>query len=192
MKRTTTIILSAVILLMYSFRSDETPTVRDYLNIKTIQFDEKVYSLASSYNPAENHFNQEYLPETCSSYCDMVVLETTKTSISVDAAINAKIAELSEWQKKNPDVKWKITENNGEKILDFVLSDGESEYEWNLYRYVKLNDKKDKKMILCAYSYRENIPTDEEMKMFFDHMVSKKDAFVNELQKIDLSRIKME
>lgn len=179
---------------MYSFRSDETPTVEDYLNIKTIQFDAKEYALSSSFNPLEDHFKQEYLPDSSSvdAYREMLVLEATKTTISVDDAINVKIAELSEWKKRDPAINWKVSEHSGEKILDFVLSDGESEYEWNLYRYVKQQDKKDKKLVLCAYSYREKIPTDQEMKMFFDHMVSKKNAYVDELQKIDLSMIKME
>lgn len=194
MKRVTTIVLSAVLLLMYSFSSDETPRVKDYLNIQSIQFDAKKFDLCSSHNPVENHFRQEYLPDSSSleNYREMVVLEAFKTTMTVDDAVKVRVAELSEWKKRDPLINWKISEHNGEKILDFVLSDGESEYEWNLYRYLEQKNKKEKKLVLCTYSYRENIPSDDEMKLFYEHMVSKKDAFVNELQKINLSQIKVE
>ncbi|NIG55681.1 hypothetical protein [Chitinophaga sp. Cy-1792] len=121
----------------------------DYLHVPgPLKIGNNAYHLAWSSHPAANFYKQEYIAPG-----DKV--ERFKTLVSVDVLTGtatprdlaaAKVEELKKLKASNPIVNYEIYENEGEILLDFLLSantpDGKkvSIIERNVYRYTALKD----------------------------------------------------
>lgn len=89
-------------------------------------------------------------------------------------------------------INWHAYEKNGEKILDFCISDGKFIYEWNLYRYMKQKYKKDNYVVLCAFTYRDSLLTNDDLKPFFNRIVENREDYIKKLGEVKIPSISVE
>ncbi len=163
--------------------------VQDYLGVgQSIEFNGKNYQLAWSSNPGEGYYNQEYLTDSSSlsNYNELLMVEAIKGSISTDDAVGVKVSELQEWKKSNPIINWNVYKNGEERVIDFVVSDGDIVYEWNIYRYLSQKNKKKKYLLLYAYSYKDSVITREDLHVFFDRIVENRTIVIEKLGALEL------
>lgn len=164
------LILLFIIPLFYAKAQDKNK-VNDYLSIPgPINLNQKEYHLAWSSHPNENYFKQEYLrsSDTIDQYNSMVLIDFVKGDFTLKDIINQKVGELQEMKKTNPVVNYQIFENNGEYILDFLITENSKDgkkvliAERNIYRYKLINKNKNKGILLFALSergYQKNMDT---------------------------------
>jgi hypothetical protein len=143
--------------------------VNDYLSIPgPIKIDNKIYNLAWSSHPNENYYKQEYLgkSEKIEKYNSLIMIDFVKGDFKIEDVIDQKVSELEKIKQSNPIVNYKTYENNGEYILDFILTENSKDgeviliAERNVYRYRLIADGKNKGVLLFGVSergYKENI-----------------------------------
>lgn len=165
-----------ILLLLPFFFLNAQNKITEYLNIPgPITLDSKTYQLAWSSHPNENYFKQEYLSsnENLQKYNTMVLIDFVKGNFEIKDAINQKVTELEEIKKTNPVVNYQVFENNGEYILDFLITENSKDgkeiliAERNVYRYKLINENNNKGVMLFAVSergYKEN------MEAFFNNL----------------------
>ena len=127
----------------------------DYIGLPgPIVFSGVSYSLSWSSHPNATFYKQEYLAkgENPDRYKTMLMFDAV-TGVKIEDAVGTKINELKQMKQTNPIVNYKVLKNNGEFILDFILSqngaNGKSEIvERNVYRYKTVTDKGGKKAVL--------------------------------------------
>jgi hypothetical protein len=150
--------------------------INDYLNIPgPINLNQKEYNLVWSSHPNENYFKQEYLSsnENINKYSSMILIDFIKDDFNLKDIVDQKVSELKEMKKTNPVVNYQIFENNGEYILDFLISENSKDgkeiliAERNIYRYKTVNNDKNKGVLLFAMSER-GYP--ENMDSFFNNL----------------------
>lgn len=150
--------------------------VNDYLNVPgPVSLNQKEYNLAWSSHPNGNYFKQEYLnsKENINHYNSMVLIEFVKGDFTLKDVIDQKVGELQEMKKNNPIVNYQILENNGEYILDFLISENSKDgkeiliAERNIYRYKLINNSKNKGVLLFAVSERGY---EKNMDVFFNNL----------------------
>ena len=167
--------------------------VTDYLHTgEKITFNDTEYTLAWSSHPEEIYFKQEYLPEgrTLDDFNDMLIIDAIKGEIAPRDALDLKVAELAELKKTNPVINWNVYENGEEMLLDFVITDGSTVFEWNLYRYTLQKEKKNTYLVLAAYSYRDEVISKEDLKTFFNRILENRNNYIKQLGDLDLPTIK--
>ncbi|SEW47654.1 hypothetical protein SAMN05421841_3582 [Chryseobacterium wanjuense] len=165
-----------ILLLLPFFFLNAQNKITEYLNIPgPIMLDSKTYQLVWSSHPNENYFKQEYLSsnENLQKYNTMVLIDFVKGNFEIKDAINQKVTELEEIKKTNPVVNYQVFENNGEYILDFLITENSKDgkeiliAERNVYRYKLINENNNKGVMLFAVSergYKEN------MEAFFNNL----------------------
>ena len=143
--------------------------VTDYFNIPgPIKIDNKTYNLAWSSHPNENYYKQEYLGsnEKIEKYNTLIVIDFVKGDFKLEDAVDLKVNELEKMKASNPIINYKTYENNGEYILDFLITENSKDgkeiliAERNVYRYKLIADGKNKGVLLFGISergYQENI-----------------------------------
>lgn len=150
--------------------------VNDYLSVSgPINLNQKEYNLVWSSHPNENYFKQEYLnpKENINQYNSMVLIEFVKGDFILKDIIDQKVSELQEMKKTNPVVNYQVLENNGEYILDFLISENSKDgkkiliAERNIYRYKLINKNKNKGVLLFAVSERGY---EKNMDAFFGNL----------------------
>ena len=165
-------------------------TTINYLGtIDTVTFNSSKYSLAWSSNPSQGYYKHEYLLDstTIEDYNEMILVEAVKGKISPKVAAELKVNELKELKKNNPVINWNVYENKDERIIDFVITDGATQYEWNLYRYSVLkNSDGQKYLVLYAYSYKDTLYTNEDLKPFFNRILENRDLLIATLGEFKL------
>ncbi|MBL3550150.1 hypothetical protein [Chryseobacterium sp. KMC2] len=161
---------------LFSLKAQSTGKVNDYLNIPgPIKLDQKTYNLVWSSHPNENYFKQEYLNsnEDLKKYTRLVMIDFIKGDYALKDIIDQKVSELQELKKTNPVVNYQVLENNGEYILDFIISENSKDgkeiliAERNIYRYKLITENNNKGILLFAVSergYKEN------MNVFFNNL----------------------
>lgn len=139
------------------------------------------FHLAWSTRPYDFYILQEYLPEgeTLDNYTQMFTVSVIfygDAPYNSAKAIDMKIAELTERKKTDKICNWVVAENDGEKILDFIVSDGKDgrldcvEADIHYYRDLVIGGRK--ASVLLFYSRRaygddilpfiESIPSQRE------------------------------
>ncbi|AZA82663.1 hypothetical protein C1637_20575 [Chryseobacterium lactis] len=143
--------------------------VNDYLHIPgPLQLAQKTYNLAWSSHPNENYFKQEYVSsdENINKYNSMVLIDFVKGDFTITDIVDQKVSELEKMKKINPIVNYQVLENNGEYILDFLISENSQDgkdiliAERNVYRYKAITKNNNKGILLFAVSergYKENM-----------------------------------
>ncbi|ASK32209.1 hypothetical protein CEY12_19880 [Chryseobacterium sp. T16E-39] len=143
--------------------------INDYLNIPgPLKIDNKSYNLVWSSHPNDNYYKQEYLSpnEKIEKYNTLVMIDYIQGNLKPEDVIDQKVTELENLKKSNPVVNYKTYENNGEYILDFLITENSKDgkeiliAERNVYRYKLISNNKNKGVLLFAVSergYKENI-----------------------------------
>ncbi len=167
----------------------------DFLSVgKNIEFNKESFELKWSSHPSENYYKQEYLrkDDKFPKFKKMIMVEAIEGEISGNQAAEVKIMELENWKKKNPIVKYQKIENKekNEVLLDFILTDGKSIYEWNIYRYQNQKSKSGNYLVLYSYSHRGYITNKEEEAKFFDSVKEIKADLINKVNAISLPNVK--
>lgn len=160
---------SLILLLIPALSLTAQNKVTEYLNIPgPITIDSKTYYLAWGSHPNDNYYKQEYLTsnDNIEKYNTLIMIDFVKGNFKVEDAVNQKVSELEKMKQSNPVINYTTYENNGEYILDFIISknsdDGEEILiaERNVYRYKLISDKNNSGILLFGVSergYQENI-----------------------------------
>ena len=170
---------------------------KEYLSVgKKIEFNGETFELKWSSHPSDVYYKQEYLrkDDKLPKYEKMIMVEAVKGDIPAINAATGKINELENWKKNNPIVEYEKFENKKENeiILEFVMSDGNSVYEWNIYRYKNENNESGKYLILYSYSYRNYITNEDEKNKFLNEIKTLKTDLVDKIGEIELPNVETE
>lgn len=140
--------------------SAQTPT--EYFSVgNPINYCGTDFSLAWSSHPQANYYLQEYLPEgeTFDNYTQMVTVSVIFWDRTPREAVEAKIAELEKRKQTDPVTNYMVAENNGEYILEFIVSDSTGnddlttvEVDVHHYRQMTINGRN--ASVLDFYSAR--------------------------------------
>jgi len=190
-------IIGILAFILTSFTVIRNENIKDYLSIgENLNFNTENYKLKWSSNPSSNYYKQEYLrkDDNLPKYEKMVVIEAIKGKITVKQASNIKINELKNWEKRNPIIKYQKFENKdkNEIIIDFILSDRKSIYEWNVYRYQEQKNKTGNYMVLYSYSYRNYISQKKDVNKFLDFIKETRIHIINKVGKVEIPKVETE
>lgn len=187
MKRIGFSLLLTVISVM-AFSQDE---VVDYLHVgKTLKFQDKKFELKWCQHPIEAFFLQEWLPkgETFDNYEQMLSVSLSfSETLSVKYFVDAKVHELEERKKSDKCCNYLVYENDGEYIIDFLVSDGADgllnvvEADIHHYKPVVIDGKK--AIQLNFYSRRAY---GDDIIPFLKSLKDKKTDWINELTQMKI------
>jgi len=170
----------------------------DYLSIgNNLNFDNENYALKWSSNPTNNYYKQEYLrsADKLSKFNKMILVEAIEGNLTCSDAVKAKVGELEKRKKWDFVANYQVYENKNkptEAIVDFVVSDTMTTYEWNLYRYQLQKDNNNKTyMVLFAYCYRDSLNDNNDLKKFFDYIKSNRNKMINKLTEYNIPKIRI-
>ncbi|MFL0100244.1 hypothetical protein [Tenacibaculum maritimum] len=174
MKRNHKIII-LVFLNLILISATKEPAPKDFLSVgKKIEFNQEEFELKWSSHPSPEYYKQEYLrkDDKLPQYKKMMMVEAVKATLSVAEVVHGKLFELENRKKEDPVVNYQKFENKqkGEIMIDFMLSDGQSTYEWNIYRYQNQKNESGNYVVLYAYSYREYASNKETVIQFFEEI----------------------
>lgn len=171
--------------------------ITDYLNIPgPIKINDKSYNLAWSSHPSENYYKQEYLSsnEKIEKYNTLVLIEFVQGDFDLKDVIDQKVNELEKMKQSNPVINHKTYENNGEYILDFLISENSKDgkeiviAERNIYRYKLITVNKSKGILLFAISergYKEN------MDQFFNNLKNNSSKLIEAIGNYKLPNVEL-
>ena len=177
--------LSFILMLtcVMAFSQEE---IVDYLHVgKTLKFQGKKFELKWSQHPMEVYYLQEWLPkgETFDNYEQMLSVSLAfSEALTVQYAVEAKIQELEERKKSDKCCNYLVYENDGEYLIDFLVSDGADgklncvEVDIHHYKPVTVNGKK--AIQLNFYSRRAY---GDDIIPFLEFLKDKKEDWIKEL-----------
>lgn len=118
------------------------------------------FSFVWSAHPQNIYYVQEYLPEgeTLEHYNKMFTVSVIFWDRSPLESVQAKVAELEQRKNSDPITNYMVAENNGEYILEFIVSDSNGgkmntvEVDVHYYRQMEINGRK--ATVLCFFSER--------------------------------------
>ena len=156
MKGLISILISLITCLSVSAQS-----AIEFFNVgNPIEYCGTKYSLVWSAHPQENYYIQEYLPqgETLEHYNQMFTVSIIFSDLKPQDAVQAKIAELELRKKSDPITNYMTAENDGEYILEFIVSDSASgkfnTVEVDVHHYKQMTIDGRKATVLAFYSGR--------------------------------------
>lgn len=157
------LLLSLILLLAISV-SMKSETVTQYFDAgNPVTYCGEKFYFAWSSRPYDFYILQEYLPkgENFETYTQMFTISVIfygDSPFNSAKAIEMKIDELKERKKTDKVCNWLIAENNGEYILDFIVSDSNNgemncvEADIHYYRDIEIEGRK--ASVLLFYSRR--------------------------------------
>ncbi len=172
-------------------------SAKDLLSIPgPISFNNSRFELQWSSHPTGTYYKHEYIrsAENTSNYTEMMMIEIIDGDISPKDAFAIKVKELTARKEIDPVCNFDILVADGgdEYILDFVLSDGKSTVEWNLYRYTLQKNKRGNDfLVLMAYSNKEVLEGGDAAKKFFGNIKTSRSKLIAELTKFDIPKVKL-
>lgn len=142
-------------------------TVKEYfVTDNPIAFDNTHFYLGWSSNPSKGYFLHEYFPkgETPEQFNKMFTVSIVETGISAKDAAMAKANELTKRKENDNICNYKVYENGGEYIVDFLVSDianGQlTTVEWNIHYYkdIEIDGKHYSQLVFFSQrAYGDNI-----------------------------------
>lgn len=182
--------------ILATFSQAQTKAVKDYLNVPgPVSFNGLSYYLAWTSHPAASFYKQEYVTagDNVERFTNMILLDVRTDFTNCKDLVAAKVAELKKMKAANPLVNYESFENNGEYMLDFLLSantpDGKSVsvVERNVYRYKNITDKSGRKAVLLfGFSTRAY---GAGVAKFLTELKSKRTVLTNQVAKFTLPQI---
>lgn len=156
--------MKAIVTLIFSLLCSlglNAQTVTEYFNVgNPIKYCGTDFSLAWSAHPQDIYYIQEYLPkgESPEHYNQMFTVSVIFWDRTPLEAVKAKIAELEQRKKTDPITNYLVAENNGEYILELIVSDSNDgkmntvEVDVQYYKQMTINGRK--ASVLSFYSCR--------------------------------------
>ncbi len=133
----------------------------EYFNVgNPIKYCGTKYYFAWSAHPQANYYLQEYLPqgESFERYNQMFTVSVIFWDRTPLEAVQAKIAELEQRKQTDPITNYIAAENNGEYILEFIVSDSNNgkmnTVEVNVHHYKQMTINGKMASVLSFYSSR--------------------------------------
>ena len=165
--------------------------VVDYLHVgKTLKFQDKKFELKWCQHPIEAYYLQEWLPkgETFDNYEQMLSVSLSfSESLGVQFFVDAKVRELDERKKSDKCCNYLVYENNGEYIIDFLVSDGAdgklNVVEADIHHYKPVIVEGKKAIQLNFYSRRAY---GDDIIPFLESLKEKKVDWINELTQMKI------
>ena len=195
-KSKTLLLTTLVCVVLTSFTIFKFPEIKDYLKTgHEIMFNKDKYVLKWSSHPSENYYKQEYLKsgEELTNYHNMILVEAINDDIKIKDVLKLKVDELELRKKWDYVANYQVLENKDlktEGVIDFVVSDTMYIYEWNLYRYqVQQIPGKKNVMVLFAYSFRDSLNDDNDLKKFFDDIKANRVGRINQLTSFEVPKV---
>lgn len=154
-------LITAMLAMFLFFFSASAETPHEYFSVgNPIKYCGEKYYFGWSAHPNDIYYLQEYLPkgETFERYNKMFTVSVIFWDREPLDVVNAKIAELEERKKTDIVTNYLVAENNGEYILEFIVSDGTPEaldcveVDVHYYRQMTIDGKK--ASVLLFYSER--------------------------------------
>ena len=181
----------ALLLVVFSCVSMSSQEMIDYLNVgNTIEFNGQKMVLRWSTHPVELYYLQEWIPEneTFDNYSQMfTVAVILAEEVTPELAVQMKVEELEERAKSDACCNYQVLENNGEYILDFLVSDGNGKtlnlVEWDIHHYKTaiINGKKAQQLnFISTRAYGDDIMP------FLESIKSKRAEWINALTQMDV------
>lgn len=195
--RKTFLTFALINLTLFSLVAINLSDIIDYLSFgRQLNFNNSKYDLKWSSHPSGNYFKQEYLKqgEELGAYHNMILVEAIEGDLKIKDVLKTKVAELDNRKKWDFVANYQIYENKNkptEGIIDFVVSDTMTTYEWNLYRYQMQKENNKSIMVLLAYSYRDSLNDNDDLKKFFAHIKENKEDLINKLQSYSIPGVKI-
>lgn len=140
----------SIIISLLSCLSLSAQSAIEYFNAgNPIKYCGTDYFFVWSAQPQENYFVQEYLPkgESLDHYNQMFTVSVIFGDITPLEAVKAKIVELEQRKRTDPITNYMVAENNGEYILEFIVSDSSDgemntvEVDMHYYKQMKINGR---------------------------------------------------
>ncbi len=166
-------------------------TVTEYFNVgNPIKYCGTKLSLVWSAQPQENYFVQEYLPkgESLEHYNQMFTVSVIFWDRTPLEAVQAKISELEQRKKTDPITNYLVAENNGEYILEFIVSDSNNgkmdtvEVDVHYYKQMTINGRN--AAVLCFYSCRAY---GDDIKPFIQSISEKRNSWYEGMSNLKIN-----
>ncbi|MDE6341123.1 MAG: hypothetical protein K2K93_02295 [Muribaculaceae bacterium] len=183
-------LLSLIISLLCCLMAQAQEPVEYFNAGNPIKYCGTKYYLAWTENPADNYYVQEYLPkgESFESYNQMFTVSVLFCDRLPLESVQAKINELEQRKKTDPVTNYMIAENNGEYILEFIVSDSPEgsfstvEVDVHYYKQMTINGRK--AIVLCFYSGRAY---GDDIKPFIMSIPQKRASWYEGMSKLKIN-----
>ena len=184
------VVLSIIISLL-SCLSLSAQSATEYFSVgNPIKYCGTKYSLVWSAQPQENYFVQEYLPkgETLEHYNQMFTVSVIFWDRTPLEAVQAKVAELEERKKSDPITKYMVAENNGDYILEFLVSDSSNgkmntvEVDVHYYKQMTINGRN-----ACVLYFYSSRAYGDDILPFIQSIPEKRNAWYEGMSNLKLN-----
>lgn len=183
--------LICLLILLIGCLSVSAQAVTEYFYVgNPIKYCGAKYYLAWSARPIEDYYIQEYLPkgETFENYNQMFSVSVIFCDLTPFDAVQAKIAELEQRKKADPLINYLVVENDGEYILEFIVSDSDkvemTTVEVDVHHYKQMTISGRKASVLEFYSCRAY---GNEIMNFIESIPDKRQLWYEEMHNLKLS-----
>lgn len=175
-------------------KTTSSETITRYFDVgNPIKFGGDKYYFAWSSRPYDFYMLQEYLPKG-QSFEDYTKMFTVSVMFTGDSpmtsadAVKYKVAELEEIKKSDPVCNYIVSENDGEYIVDFIVSNsndkGELEFvEVDIHYYRDIVVKGMKATYLLFYSCRAY---GDDIMPFLESIPSKREQWYKDITELDI------
>lgn len=175
-------------------KTTSSETITRYFDVgNPIKFGGDKYYFAWSSRPYDFYMLQEYLPKG-QSFEDYTKMFTVSVMFTGDSpmtsadAMKYKVAELEEIKKSDPVCNYIVSENDGEYIVDFIVSNsndkGELEFvEVDIHYYRDIVIKGMKATYLLFYSCRAY---GDDIMPFLESIPSKREQWYKDITELDI------
>lgn len=166
-------------------------TATEYFSVgDPIKYCGTEFSLVWSTHPQENYYLQEYLPkgESLDHYNQMFTVSVIFWDRTPREEIQAKIAELEQRKKTDSVTNYLVVENNGEYILEFIVSDSNNgklntvEVDVHYYKQMTINGRN--ASVLSFYSCRAY---GDDIMAFIKSIPDKRKAWYEGMSRLKLN-----
>ncbi|WP_345206453.1 hypothetical protein [Chryseobacterium ginsengisoli] len=152
--------------------------------------------MAWSSHPSSDYYKQEYLSsnEKLEHYNKLIIIEFVEGDFSLDKVVDQKVNEIENLKKNNPLVNYNVYENNGEYILDFLVSENSKDgkeieiVERNVYRYKLISNSEKNGVMLFAVSERAY---ENNINSFFENLKNNNTDLIEVVGNYQLPNIKV-
>jgi hypothetical protein len=123
----------------------------------------------------------------------MISIEVLINDVRLNDVYESKIKEIIKRKELDPLANYQLLKNEakGEYLLDFLMYQN-GIIEWNAYKYVSYNDKKNKKgVLLFAYTQRFFEGGEFNIDSFSKFIKEDRTEMINKIIDFDLSNIRL-
>ncbi len=163
----------------------------EYFNVgNPIKYCGTKYYFAWSAHPQANYYLQEYLPqgESFERYNQMFTVSVIFWDRTPLEAVQAKIAELEQRKQTDPITNYIAAENNGEYILEFIVSDSNNgkmnTVEVNVHHYKQMTINGKTASVLSFYSSRAY---GDDITAFIQSIPDKRNAWHEDMSNLKIN-----